>query len=83
MSQASDELHQRLHEADARQSLRRPEEYGSIPGAVPVRGPLLSWCCDAPVLGGIYNVKGIRTGLCSKCCQDSTFREDVPSIVNR
>ncbi len=76
MSAASDQSHYDRESRLAMESLRRPEELGaSCEGAEFVRGPLLSFCCDAVVTGSIWRNRGIRTGLCSKCFETSTFRE--------
>jgi hypothetical protein len=53
-------------------------EMGNIPGAQFVKGPLLSFCCDALSAGAIWRVKGIRSGVCSKChSETATFREVI------
>ncbi len=67
----------RDEERDARRSNRRPEELGSTCQGEFVKGPLLSFCCDALSAGAIWRVKGIRTGQCSKCWNDATFREVI------
>lgn len=77
MNQHAEEKFREEHERDAIASMRRPEELGSIPGAEFVKGPMLSFCCDAPVTGGLWKTKGIRTGTCSKCHNDATFREVI------
>ncbi len=66
-------------ERDARRSNRRPEELGSTCQGEFVKGPILSFCCDALSAGAIWRVKGIRTGTCSKCYESSTFREVIKS----
>ncbi len=62
-------------EQSALRAMRRPEEWGAIPGAVPSTGKLLSTCCNAEELGGIWIKGDERTGTCSRCGADAIFTE--------
>jgi hypothetical protein len=64
-------------ECEARESSRRPEEWGAIPGAELALGPLRSVCCGGEPLSGIWIMDGKRTGLCSICWRHMEFREAI------
>ncbi len=77
MTQTKETQFQAREAEAAQEQLRRPESWGEIPGAHFIRGPMLSWCCDAKVSGGLYDRKGLRVGMCSGCWKNATFREII------
>lgn len=79
MSQQSDERHLDQQERLALASRVRPEEWGAIPGSVAARGRVLSVCCKAEPINGVFlRGKGLRNGVCSKCFkEDAAFTEVI------